>query len=121
VRIIQGDGIDFDTLTAILEAMKAKQWSADNIDFGSGGGLLKKLNRDTLKFAFKCSSATVDGAERDVFKEPITDNGKRSKAGRMKLVRTVGGYATVPTHANGEDHLVDVFRDGVVLCDWSFD
>jgi nicotinamide phosphoribosyltransferase len=120
VRIIQGDGIDFDTLTAILEAMKAKKWSADNIAFGSGGGLLQKLHRDTLKFAFKCSSATVASAERDVFKEPITDNGKRSKAGRMKLVRTTGGYATIPAHADGEDLLVEVFRDGVVLRDWSF-
>jgi nicotinamide phosphoribosyltransferase len=120
VRIIQGDGIDFDSLIAILDAMKAKGWSADNIAFGSGGGLLQKLNRDTLKFAFKCSSATVTGTERDVFKQPVTDNGKRSKAGRLKLVRTGGAYATVPPQAPGDDVLVDVFRDGELLRDWSF-
>src|SRR4029077_13818514 len=95
VRIIQGDGIDFDTPTAILEAMQAKQWSADNIAFGSGGGLLQKLNRDTSKYAFKCAAATIDGRERDVFKQPVTDQGKRSKAGRMKLLRRDGGYVTV--------------------------
>ena len=96
VRVIQGDGIDFDSLTAILDGASSERgWSADNIAFGSGGGLLQKLNRDTLKFAFKCSSATVHGAERDVFKQPITDNGKRSKAGRLKLVRDRDGYRTV--------------------------
>ena len=88
--------------------------------FGSGGGLLQKLNRDTLKFAFKCSSATIDGVERDVFKQPITDSGKRSKAGRLKLVRTEEGYRTVPEQAPGEDELIEVFRDGEVLVDWNF-
>ena len=31
-------------LPNILEAMKQARWSADNIAFGSGGGLLQKLN-----------------------------------------------------------------------------
>ena len=61
VRVIQGDGIDFRMLGTVLEAATAGGWSADNISFGSGGGLLQKLNRDTLKFAFKCSSVTIDG------------------------------------------------------------
>ncbi len=34
--------------------LKQHGWSAENIGFGSGGGLLQKLNRDTQKFAFKC-------------------------------------------------------------------
>ena len=47
VRIIQGDGIDIVMLERILEHLKVNGWSADNIAFGSGGGLLQKLNRDT--------------------------------------------------------------------------
>jgi nicotinamide phosphoribosyltransferase len=124
VRIIQGDGIDFDTLSAILTAMKKKGWSADNIAFGSGGGLLQKLNRDTLKFAFKCSQVTVNGEERDVYKQPITDKGKQSKHGRMKLVKVDGAYKTImqrhPDYGL-EDQLVEVFRDGEVLQKWTFD
>ena len=46
--------------------------------FGSGGGLLQKLNRDTQKCAFKCAMAVVDGEEREVFKDPITDPGKKT-------------------------------------------
>jgi nicotinamide phosphoribosyltransferase len=116
VRLIQGDGIDFTSLGQILEAVKQHGWSADNIAFGSGGGLLQKLNRDTLKFAFKCSSVQVHGHERDVYKRPITDNGKRSKSGRFKLVRCGAGqgvtFATVKESDPGDDILQTVFENG---------
>jgi len=115
VRVIQGDGIDYGMLGEILLAMKARGWSADNVAFGSGGGLLQKLNRDTLKFAFKCSSIHIAGHDRDVFKQPITDNGKRSKAGRLKLIRESGRFVTVPESAPGTDELRVVFRDGVLV------
>ena len=59
--------------------------------FGSGGGLLQKLNRDTQKCAFKCAMAVVDGEEREVFKDPITDPGKKSKKGRLSIHPQVSG------------------------------
>lgn len=122
VRVIQGDGIDFKMLDLILSAMEKGGWSADNIAFGSGGGLLQKLNRDTQKFAFKCSSVVVDGESRDVFKQPVTDGGKKSKAGRLKLVYNNSGahvpvLVTVPSTADGEDQLQTVFRNGELLVD----
>jgi len=120
VRVIQGDGIDFEMLDRILSRMEFAGWSADNIAFGSGGGLLQKLNRDTQKFAFKCSSVTVGDTERDVFKQPVTDAGKRSKAGRLKLVVVNGRYVTVPSHDPRPDVLVPVFRNGEVLVDQTF-
>ena len=61
IRIIQGDGIHYETVIEILEYLKQFGWSANNIAFGSGGGLLQKLNRDTLKVAFKAALAIVDG------------------------------------------------------------
>jgi nicotinamide phosphoribosyltransferase len=42
VRVIQGDGIDPKMLVEVLKAVKSAGWSADNIAFGSGGGLLLK-------------------------------------------------------------------------------
>jgi len=116
VRVIQGDGIDRMMLTKILQAVESANWSADNIAFGSGGGLLQKLNRDTCKYAFKCASATVRGVERDVFKQPVTDQGKRSKAGRMKLIRRDGAYLTVRDDGASPDPdlLQEVFVDGQV-------
>lgn len=118
VRVIQGDGIDFKMLSLILQALQDAGWSADNLAFGSGGGLLQKLNRDTEKFAFKCSSANVDGHERDVFKRPITDGGKKSKAGRLKLIQNSDGtFVTVREQEFPEspDLLQTVFRDGQLV------
>lgn len=128
VRIIQGDGIDYEMIGTILSRMMEKGWSADNIAFGSGGGLLQKLDRDTCKFAFKCSFAMVDGKPVFVFKDPITDPGKKSKSGRM-IVTQVGNAAVGFAHRtidgvnnysdNGE--LQRVFEDGVLIHDWTFD
>jgi nicotinamide phosphoribosyltransferase len=119
VRLIQGDAIDFTSLEQILDAVKRHGWSADNIAFGSGGGLLQKLNRDTLKFAFKCSSVIVDGQERDVYKRPVTDKGKQSKSGRFKLVRLEGPkgptYSTLKESDPGDDVLQTVFENGSLM------
>jgi nicotinamide phosphoribosyltransferase len=130
IRLIQGDGIKFDTLGPILEAVRRAGWSADNLAFGSGGGLLQNLNRDTLKYAFKCSAITVNGEEREVYKSPITDTGKRSKRGRLKLILQpssahVNDFTTVSAGENMfrayPDVLQEVFRDGEVLITQSLD
>jgi len=125
IRIIQGDGVDYQTIESVLSRMKYKQWSADNIVFGMGGALLQKLNRDTQKFAFKCSNITINGHDRPVSKNPITDKGKRSKAGKLKLVleNVAHGscYSTVPLDCPGEDHLLTVFENGDLKLDYSFD
>ena len=63
IRVIQGDGISYETLGAILENMKANKWSAENLAFGSGGALLQRLDRDTQKCAYKCSYAVCNGKE----------------------------------------------------------
>ena len=124
VRIIQGDGIDYEMLDKILVAMKIFGWSADNVAFGSGGGLLQKMDRDTQKFAFKCSATKVDGAWQDVMKDPITDPGKRSKAGRLALIRKNGTYRTMREEEveklGLKNELVPVFKDGNLLADQSF-
>lgn len=125
IRVIQGDGIDFQMLDTILYAMQQAGWSADNVAFGSGGGLLQKLNRDTMKFAFKCAWVDINGEGREVFKSPITDRGKQSKSGRLKLIRVEGAhgstYNTVKESDPGEDQLVEVFRDGELLVRHNFE
>jgi nicotinamide phosphoribosyltransferase len=112
LRIIQGDGIDVHSLPVILEAVTDKGWAAENLVFGSGGGLLQKVNRDTYKFAMKCSLATVNGSDRDVFKAPIGDPGKHSKRGRQVLLQTNAGFQTVTGSNNADDVLRVVFRNG---------
>ena len=93
VRIIWGDGITEQTIDAILRVtVDVMAFSADNFAFGCGGYLLQSLNRDTQKFAMKCSAAKVNGEWIDVYKQPITDQGKESKRGRIVLWESGGEY-----------------------------
>lgn len=103
VRVIQGDGIDYHRLQVIVELLKRKGWSINNIAFGSGGGLLQKLNRDTQKCAFKCSYAEVGGREIDVQKRPIHAPGKFSKRGRLMVVEKNGTIVTLTADPDPDD------------------
>ena len=124
VRIIQGDGIDFLTIDGILNAVKKAGYSADNIAFGSGGGLLQKVNRDTQRFAFKCSAVKVNGEWRGVFKHPATDSTKASKEGRLTLLRDKDGFHTIgglaDPYRGDDDALRQVFNCGQIMTESGF-
>ena len=88
VGIIQGDGVDHMSIKTLLGNLVGGGWRADNVVFGSGGALLQKVNRDTLKFAQKASAVCKNGTWVGIAKDPITDPGKKSLAGIMTLVRS---------------------------------
>lgn len=131
VRVIQGDGVNHSSINEILDAIVMCGYSIDNIAFGMGGALLSGHTRDTQKFAYKCSSVTVDGKERDVFKDPITDVGKRSKSGRMdiftiwgehKVERLLNGAIELPTDFFGAlSAMRTAFENGEVLVESTLD
>lgn len=87
VRIIQGDGINYESMKDILDMCVAEGFSTENVTFGMGGALLQKHDRDELNYAMKCAYIEVEGVGRDVKKDPITDPGKVSKAGKLCLIR----------------------------------
>lgn len=128
VRLIQGDGVNELTIRSILGAFVAMGWSADNIAFGMGGALLQQVDRDTQKFAMKCSAAEVNGRWIDVQKDPVTDSGKKSKAGRVTLwTNGMGEYvSSVDEPKQWADRgwtnaLVPVFWDGKLETEYSFE
>jgi nicotinamide phosphoribosyltransferase len=122
IRVIQGDGINPDSIEAILAAMKAKRQSAENIAFGMGAALLQKVNRDTQRFAMKASAIRIAGKWRSIYKDPVTDPAKRSKAGRLALVEEGGELTTVQLEAaDGRSLLLEVFRNGELLQEWNFE
>ncbi len=121
VRGIQGDGCNLQSIERILRYLKMSGSSADNWAFGMGGALLQKVNRDTQRFAFKCSWAQVDGEGRDVWKDPKTDPSKASKKGRLGLRQTSSGWKTVPQGSPGVEMLEDVFVDGELVREQDFD
>lgn len=122
LRMIQGDGIQYDTVGPILNAVMSSGWSADNLAFGSGGGLLQQCNRDTQRFAFKCSFVEVDGTGRNVYKQPATDPTKNSKQGRLMLTHGMNGLTTIPANSPGHtDIMRTVYHNGILFVDDNFD
>jgi nicotinic acid phosphoribosyltransferase len=95
VGVIQGDGIDIHTVKKILDAVLEAGFSAQNVAFGMGGGLLQKVNRDTLSMAVKlCEISYPDGTTKHVVKCPAGDASKCSLPGEL-AVKLVDGVPTV--------------------------
>ena len=127
VRIIQGDGVNEKSIHAILERLKNEGFSASNVAFGIGGALLQKIDRDTMKFAYKCSAIVADNKLIEVYKQPITDSGKNSKRGRLDLILDENeAYKTVvlpdvETLATENSEMQTVFENGEILIDDSLE
>lgn len=118
VRVIQGDGVNENSIRTCLENINVEGWSTDNITFGMGGELLQTVNRDTLGFAMKANAGKdKTGFWYDIYKNPKTDPSKASKKGRLALIKTDEGFKTelevnVPKERNLLD---DVFVNGKIL------
>lgn len=135
VRIIQGDGVNIDSIAGVYEMMKERKISAENIVFGMGGKLLQAgIDRDTQNFATKCCFSIIDGKEIDVAKSPIeidenfneVQSFKKSKSGQLKLVKDQdGSYYTLTSNDEGfeeaTDELVPVFENGKILKNYTFE
>jgi len=127
VRVIQGDGINHDSVVEIMNNLVDEGYSISNIAFGMGGALLQASDRDTMGFAMKCSAIQINGEWQDVYKDPVTDSGKRSKRGRLALVKKDGEFETIredelkgDMRYPGVNRLETVFENGKVLSqpDW---
>jgi len=125
VRVMQGDGIDEDSIREILQTVIGDGFSAENVGFGMGGALLQQVNRDTQRFAYKASAGLIDGHFQPIYKDPVTDPGKRSKDGVLDLVMEGGRYVTKQYQTFEtefpESVMRVVFRDGKLLVDDTLD
>ena len=110
--------------------MIEERFSVEKIAFGMGGALLQKVDRDTQKFAIKCSSIVVNGEEIEVQKNPIEINEfgervqsfKKSKAGKLKLIYNNSDEYETVQHCQDftGDLLVPIFENGKILKEWTF-
>jgi len=135
VRVIQGDGVNLESIKEIYVMLKAEKISPENLALGMGGKLLQAdINRDTNNFATKACFAILNGEEKNVVKSPtemdadgnITKSFKKSKQGKLKLVKNADGtYRTVTSleadFNDVKDELVEVFRMGEILVDYNFE
>ncbi|CAB5192614.1 unnamed protein product [Rhizophagus irregularis] len=121
--VIQGDAITITSLEKILKAIKEAGYSAQNVAYGMGGGLLQKLNRDTMSFATKLSHLTYsDGEARDIMKTPKSDTGKISLPGEFGVIKNKEGVPIVHPKENclenDPKNLLKVVYDHGKVCEW---
>ena len=122
VRVIQGDGINYESIDLILNTLLDNGWSTENVAFGMGGKLLQGVDRDTLNFAMKCSAIQINGKWKDVSKNPVGDKNKKSKAGRFAVVAENGKLVCKPEKDNSwQTWLHTIYRDGELKVDHNFD
>lgn len=119
VWALWGDGINISDMDRILEESAKNGWSSENWAFGMGGGLLQKINRDTCRFAFKCSAQKYDDKWHDVQKRPL-DMSKASKKGRLSLIlNEINKYQTIQ-ETSERDILDLVFENGKLIREQTF-
>lgn len=128
VRVIQGDGMNIETLTRLCMNAMDRNISVSNFAMGMGGGLLQKVDRDTCKYAMKANAVEIDGVWQDVYKDPITDQGKRSKRGRQAVLLIDGEFVSrkiddIPKNMGHgvADQLRTVYLNGTRVVDETFD
>lgn len=122
IGVIQGDGMDEDSISELYRKLLALGYSADNLVTGSGGGLHQKdITRDTQRFAIKPSFGIIDGEEFNFKKNPATDTTKTSKSGRLKLHPTKDSFETISSNDTTRimfnsyiDVLETVYENGVI-------
>lgn len=118
IRVLQGDGIDLDSYPKLLNAIQEQGWSVLNLVVGSGGGLLRKCNRDTLSIAMKPHVVMRSGIAYGVSKKTV---GKRSREGEIIVnfnhekevyETTTTTPETLDAHENGYGALKVRYSDG---------
>jgi nicotinamide phosphoribosyltransferase len=125
VGTLWGDGLSYLKIRDILHNMKSNKWSAENIVFGMGGGLLQSSTRDTQRIAMKSCQQVRNGVKYPIFKEPL-DISKVSKKGEQYLYRVYGSngasYITTDKEVpGGENMLKQVFYNGSMTKYITFD
>lgn len=96
IGAIYGDSINEERAQNICERLKAKGFASTNVVFGIGSFTYQYVTRDTNGFAVKATWAQVNGRERMLFKNPVTDSGeKKSARGRIVVRQGEGGLQMI--------------------------
>jgi len=91
IKLIYGDAITLERCEAICAGVAAKGFVPVNV-FGIGSFTYQYNTRDTFGFAMKATAGVVNNELREIFKNPVTDDGtKRSARGLLAVVETPDG------------------------------
>ena len=124
---IYGDSITLERAEEICSLLMKNGFASTNVVYGIGSYTYQYNTRDTFGFALKSTFVMVGGQERNIFKDPVTDNGvKKSQTGMVAVLKDGGTIHHVDSLSRAErdkleavNLLEDVFIDGVLVRDES--
>lgn len=88
--VIQGDGLRVDTIEGVLKGWTDAGFSMDSFVMGMGAGITHHGARDDFSFSMKATASCINGDWRRLYKEPVTDLGKKSLKGLVRCVEVDG-------------------------------
>jgi nicotinamide phosphoribosyltransferase len=87
IGAIYGDSITIERADEICKRLEAKGFASTNVVLGIGSFTYQYNTRDTFGFAMKATYVEVNGEGREIFKDPITDDGtKKSATGLLSVI-----------------------------------
>ena len=96
IGAIYGDSITIERADEICRRLEAKGFASTNVVLGVGSFTYQYNTRDTFGFAMKATYVEVEGEGREIFKDPITDDGtKKSATGLLSVVSRPGEGLTL--------------------------
>ena len=88
IGAIYGDSITIDRADEICARLASKGFASTNVVLGIGSFTYQYNTRDTFGFAMKATYVEVNGEGREIFKDPITDDGtKKSATGLLSVIQ----------------------------------
>ena len=128
IGAIYGDSITLDRIRAIYARLEEKGFAVNNCTVGIGSYTYQYNTRDTFGFALKATNSVIDGVEKHIYKDPITDkvkgnNFKKSQRGMCYVYRDGDDILYTDEHTIEElkeekyaDNLLQIiFEDGKVV------
>lgn len=86
IGVIYGDAITLDRCEEICRRLKEQGFASTNVVYGIGSYTYQYNTRDTFGFALKSTMCKIDGKEKMIYKDPITDDGiKKSNIGVVAI------------------------------------
>ncbi len=124
VGVIYGDSITLQRAYNILEALYKKGFASANIVFGIGSYTYQMATRDSFGCAIKATFGVVNGEDRVLFKDPVTDSGtKKSARGLLRVEKEGNDFVLYDNQTREQEKggcLEPTFCDGVLLRDYRF-
>ena len=118
IGAIYGDSITIERAEEICKRLEAKGFASTNIVLGVGSFTYQFNTRDTFGFAMKATYVEVEGEGREIFKNPITDDGtKKSATGLLSVFENeINGSYELTDHCNWETEakgeLQTIYKNG---------